>query len=336
MQKPPHRSDHGVAAWSTTSWRESAVAWIDSELAGAGRERTGEVEQASLRPWATVQRVPTADGPVWFKATGPGTRFEVGLYELLARTVPERVLTPLGADPARGWIILPDGGPSLGERKSGAELVDALVPALVEYGRLQRELEPHVDELLSLGVADMRLAAMPERFDQALQAAAGRPIERRLGAMAGTVAAWCERLAASPVRTSLDHNDLHPWNILVAEGTSAVRYYDWGDSVVAHPFAAMLVPLGFVQRGVDAELDDPRFLLARDAYLEVFTDVAPLEELIETLELACRVAKIARALTWERALQAARTQGEAVDERFEDAPLRTLESLLDDSYLGGA
>ena len=29
-----------------------------------------------------------------------------------------------------------------------------------------------------------------------------------------------------------------------------MRYYDWGDSVVAHPFAAMLVPLGFVQRGL--------------------------------------------------------------------------------------
>jgi hypothetical protein len=187
MAAEPTRSGHGVAAWSTTSWRESAVAWIDSELAGAGRERTGEVEQASLRPWATVLRVPTTDGPVWFKAAGPGTRFEVALYELLGRTVPERVLTPLGSDPERGWIILPDGGASLGERKAGAELVEALVPALVEYGRLQRELDPHVDGLLSLGVADMRPAAMPERFDQALQVAAGRPIERQLAARTGAV-----------------------------------------------------------------------------------------------------------------------------------------------------
>jgi hypothetical protein len=98
----------------------------------------------------------------------------------------------------------------------------------------------------------------------------------------------------------------------------------------------MLVPLGFVQRGLEAGLDDPRFLRARDAYLDVFDDVAPREELIETLELACRVAKIARALTWERALQAAQKQGEAVEDRFEEAPLRTLASLLDASYLGGA
>jgi hypothetical protein len=59
----------------------------------------------------------------------------------------------------------------------------------------------------------------------------------------------------------------------------------------------MLVPLVFVQRS-------PGFARARDAYLEVFADLAPHQELVETLALACRVAKIARALTWERALRA--------------------------------
>jgi hypothetical protein len=43
-----------------------------------------------------------------------------------------------------------------------------------------------------------------------------------------------------------------------------------------------------------------------------------------------------RALTWDRSLQAAREQGEAVADRFETAPLHTLASVLDDSYLGAA
>jgi hypothetical protein len=58
-------------------------------------------------------------------------------------------------------------------------------------------------------------------------------------------------------------------------------------------------------------------------------------ELVETLELACRVAKVARALTWERALLAGRDT-EGSDDDFARAPLATLESFLDDSYLGGA
>jgi hypothetical protein len=337
-------AQRGVAVWSSAAWRASAVSWVDEQLAAAGRRRTGEVEQPHLRPWATVLRVPTGDGAVWLKASGPGTAFEAALYELLARTVPDHVLTPIGADPERGWILLPDGGPALGVGKAGPDLVEALVAALVQYGRLQRELEGHVEDILALGVADMRPAAMPERFEQALEAVdainegrgdpAGRAIHGQVAAMDRTVASWCERLAASTVPPSLDHNDLHPWNIL-GDGSGAARYYDWGDSVVAHPFAAMLVPLGFVQRGLDASLDDPGFLGARDAYLDVFTDLAPRDELVETLELACRVAKIARVLTWVRALQATREQGETVDEDWETAPLQTLASVPDESYLGG-
>jgi hypothetical protein len=330
-----------VAAWSSAAWRESAVAWVDEQLAAAGLERVGEVEHPRVRPWAAVLRVPVRGGPVWFKAAGPGTAFEVPLYGLLARTVPESVLTPIATDSARAWVLLPDGGPPLAERAAGTDLVEGLVAAIVRYGRLQRELEPHVEEMLAVGVSDMRPAVMPERFAEALEAAAigadaaGRATLRKVAAMERTVTVWCERLAASPGSPSLDHNDLHPWNVL-DDGAGGVRYYDWGDSVVAHPFAAMLVPLGFVQRGLEAGLEDPGFLRARDAYLDVFSDLAPRDELADTLALACRVAKVARALTWHRALQAAREQGEAVDADWSTAPLETLAAVLEDSYLGGA
>jgi hypothetical protein len=58
-------------------------------------------------------------------------------------------------------------------------------------------------------------------------------------------------------------------------------------------------------------------------------------ELAETLALTCHVAKIARALTRHRALQAAREDGEAVDPDWASAPLETLAMVLDESYLGG-
>ena len=182
---------------------------------------------------------------------------------------------------------------------------------------------------------------MAERFDEALDAtsdhanAADRATHRRVEAMRDTFTAWCEQLAASRVPTSLDHNDLHPWNVL-GDGAGDARFYDWGDSVVAHPFAAMLVPLGFVQGSLDVDLDDRRFTDARDAYLGGFVDLAPGEDLVATLEVACRVAKVARVLTWARAIEAARQEGEDLDDQWARAPIETLASLLDDSYLGGA
>ena len=172
------------------------------------------------------------------KAAGPATAFEAGLYALLAREAPDEVLAPIALDPARGWMLLPDGGPPL----------DELPPeALGQYGRLQRALAPHADGLPALGVPDMRPEVMPARFEEALDAArasapAGGGDEgalARVEALRDDVARWCERLAASPVPASLDHNDLHQQNVL---GSGPYRFYDWGDAVVAHAFAALLVP----------------------------------------------------------------------------------------------
>ena len=224
------------------------TAWIDAHV-----ERTGAVEEVRVRPWATVLRAPTADGPVWMKLARAGTAFEVPLYGLLAREVPERVLTPIAADEERAWLLLPDGGPTIGDGDADPE---AVIAALVEYGRLQRALAPHAEEMLALGVHDMRPAIMPARFQEAL-AAAGHPAA--VAALEPAVGEWCEQLAASPLAASLDHNDLHPWNILAGP-----RYYDWGDAVVAHPFAAMLVPLGYLQH----VHGDAVLARARDAYLD--------------------------------------------------------------------
>jgi hypothetical protein len=329
--------------WSTPAWRELAGSWLDEQLAAAGIERTGEIEQPHLRPWATVLRARTTHGPVWVKAAGPGTAFEVGLYELLHRVAPDHVLTPIATDVGRSWIVLPDGGAPIGERLTGTALFDALMMALPQYGQLQRDLAPEADALLALGVTDMRPAIMPRRFDEALEVVGeyverrGRTAElttfRKVAAMGENIATWCDQLAALPGAPSLDHNDLHPWNIFV-DGDNRARFYDWGDSVVAHPFACMLVGLGFAQsRVLRAAVDDPQVLRLRAAYLEVFSDLAPHAELVEALELSCRVGKIARALIWDRAVRAL---GEDVDEAWASAPLETLGSVLDESYLGGA
>jgi hypothetical protein len=72
----------------------------------------------------------------------------------------------------------------------------------------------------------------------------------------------------------------------------------------------------------------------RDAYLGGFAGVAPHDELVATLELACRVAKIARALIWDRAVRAAVEQGEPIEDRWTTAARETLESLRRDAWVG--
>jgi hypothetical protein len=274
---------------------------------------------------------------VWLKAAGPETAFEVALYQLLERVAPERVLTPIATDPGRGWMVLPDGGVTLGERLGELDPAEAMVVVLPEYGRLQRDLGPHVDELLRLGLADMRASVMPRRFEEAVEAV-GRYVERRgteadretlrrVVAMRERFGEWCARLDGVAVGASLDHNDLHYWNVLV---DGAVRFYDFGDSVVAHPFASMLLGLGMLRRQLGVGADDPAVVRPRDAYLEVFGDLASRAELVEELELACQVGKVGRALSWHRAL---RMSGDEEAGEFADGPLVALRSLLSDSWL---
>ena len=351
---PDRGARTGTAAWSTAGWRDEAVAWVDARLAEQGRRRTGDVEQPHLRPWATVLRVPTDEGPVWLKAASAGTAFEVGLYGVLAEAVPDAVLVPLAADDDRGWVLLPDGGPTLRQRFGGEEqldaLVDAFAAALVRYGALQRALQPRAGALVELGLVDMRPARMLARFAEAVEVtrallddpavATDELREAHAAVVAATprVEAWCATLVASPIGASLDHNDLHTANVL-ADGDGAVaRFYDWGDAVVAHPFAAMLVAFRVLRDHLGTEGDDhPRLLAARDAYLDGFRDQAPGaddEELVATFETACHVAKVARALTWDRAVRAARADGAPVDAEEASAPLEWLATVLDASPYG--
>jgi hypothetical protein len=302
------------------------VTWLDERLAAVGRRRTGPVTCPHDRPWGRVLTAPTADGSVWLKAPAPGTVFEVALYDLLARVAPDQVLRPIAVDLDHGWVLLPDGGATLGARLDDTDLVDALVTVLPQYGRLQRELAAHTGDLLSFGIVDMRPAVMPARFDEAV-AAVGADRVPEVTAMRATFGERCARLAASPVPASLDHNDLHPWNVFLDGGRA--RFYDWGDAVVSHPFASMLVALAVVRAHLSVGPDDPAVTRSRDAYLEVWSDLAPHAELVADLELACWVGKVARTLVWDRAL---RLQGHDQAGEFADAPYENLAALAATSW----
>ncbi|MGC4744809.1 hypothetical protein ACLQ28_03980 [Micromonospora sp. DT201] len=82
-------ADGCVPDWSSEQWQVRARSWVESQLSRNGRRVTGPVEPR-LRPWSLVWRVPTDDGPVWFKANNRGTVHEAVLIATLAQLTPER------------------------------------------------------------------------------------------------------------------------------------------------------------------------------------------------------------------------------------------------------
>lgn len=337
------REDWAATDFTPEDYAE-AIAWCRDALAEAGRPLLSDPMLAKERPWASVFQAETSEGVVWLKMAGAGTRFEVGVYDVLRRLAPEHSLLPLALDVDRSWVILPDGGELLADlidEDAAGPLLESVFP---QYAELQLALAGSVDDLLRAGVADMRPAAMPTRFDELAERVSAYLDRRgtadehstyhRALALRDAYRGWCADLGERPGGATLDHNDLHQWNVFYErerDGVARARFYDWGDSVVAHPFSSMLVGLGALRRVYGWSPDDRRIDRIRDAYLEPFNALGTRAELVETLELAVRVGHVARGLVWDRAVA---PMGAAAPETFQTAPMECLANLLSDSYLG--
>lgn len=293
-----------AAVWSTPVWREEATAWLDRTLAEVGLERIGSVTQPHVEPWSTVLSAETSGGRVWLKAMVPGTAFEIEVYDLLVRIDPEHVLHPIASNRDRGWLLLPDGGPSLAEWHQGSELVAAMVVALPQYASLQRAMTASAQTLIETGLHNLRTDLLLERYRRALASFEGEAFADQLALLEADYGAWCEIVSGSPLSATLDHNDLHPWNILgmgagPAGDPGRAVFYDWGDSVVAHPLGSAHVPISRVRKMVGLDPEHSDALRMRDAYLEVFTDLSPHRDLVELFDVSCRLAKATRAVIWD-------------------------------------
>ncbi|MFG1906775.1 phosphotransferase [Kribbella sp. NPDC048928] len=274
--------------WDDPAWRTAALDWLEVRLTELGVRETGP-RRVRVRPWSVIVRVEAAS-PVWFKAASPGSVFEAGLGEALARWTPEHVLTPYAVDAARGWSLLPSGGELLRSLPPGPQEWEE---ALTQYADLQLALVPRVEELLRLGVPDARVAVLPAVFDVAVAENGTLSAEERarLRAFRPRLVEWCDELRAIDVPDSLDHADLHDGQILVAE---RYTFFDWGDANVGHPFCSLLIAL---ERAADLHGTE---VVARleDAYLDRWP--GSLAELRRAAELARHLSQLTRLRSWGR------------------------------------
>jgi len=296
-----------VTPWTDAAWLDEVCDWVRARLTALGLTSTGPVEQPHVMPWSTALRVPTDQGPVWFKANAAGSLYEAPVAQLLLQHRVPHVLQPLAVDTARGWLLLPDGGPTLRTQERDISVWEQVLPA---YAELQRATADVADELVAAGAPDLRPARLPAVLDGLLAdpewLMLGQPdgiTPERLTAvrgLRGNYASWCAELADSAVPATLQHDDLHDNNVLGSDG--AWVFFDWSDACVAHPFGTLLVALRSAAHRRSLAADAPGVLRMRDAYLEAWTDLHDRRELLHLLRLAMRTAKVGRALSWQSSL----------------------------------
>jgi hypothetical protein len=267
--------------------RPAADDWIRAYV-----EPVGPIETASVEPWATVLRVPLADGTVWFKACAPIQAFEARLSAELFARWPDRVANVLAHDEERAWLLLADAGTPVKELGNPPELWLAALPP---YAELQRGEAAQSDDHLAHGVPDLRTEVLPERYEDFLRH--DIPLEaeeiRRLREFAPRLAELCDELAGRGIPESIQHDDLHIANLYVRG--DELRVLDWGDSSIAHPFFSLFETFRFLEEINGLAPGDPWFARLRDAYLEPWGP-----GFTETFDLALRVGAFAHSIAWMR------------------------------------
>jgi hypothetical protein len=267
--------------------RAAAEAWIRAHL-----DPVGGIEVVHERPWATVLRVPLADGVAWFKACAPVQAFEPRLTSELFARWPDRVAGVLGHDQERGWLLLADAGAPI---RTFGNPPEAWLAALPLYAELQRGETAYTSDHLAHGVPDLRVVTLPARYEDLLRQEL--PLEgdelALLRRFAPHFADLCGDLAAHNIPETVQHDDLHMGN-LYADGRH-LRLLDWGDASISHPFASLVVTFRFLEEINQLPPTHPWLERLRDAYLEPWGS-----GLSGTFALAMRVGTFARALAVAR------------------------------------
>ena len=281
--------------WAQPGWRARAEAWIAQQLGPLGREAAGAVEEVKLRPWSAVLRAPTSGGDMYFKANLRALANEPELTRLLHRIDPEHVLPVLAEEPAEGWMLQADGGPTMRSRLDGVDDLGRWERMLGCYAELQVRASEHVEELLAAGAPDRRLAVLPGLFERLV---AGEHV--RLRALAGRVEERAAELDGFGLPMSIDHSDLHAGNVL-SPGDGYV-FFDWHEGAVTHPFFSMVVATRWLHHHHAVEAGSPEEARLHEAYLAPWAEFGAMTSLRAALDLALRLGTLTRALGWMRVL----------------------------------
>ncbi|MBG6190847.1 hypothetical protein IWX64_001799 [Arthrobacter sp. CAN_A212] len=297
--------------WASPAWHQEIQLWITQVLQNCDLAQTGPLEQVRIRFWSTQVTVPTDHGQLWFKENNPGQFAEAAIVARLAELAPDHVAAPLAIEPAKGWMLTPDHGKTLASLKSADYRLWILV--VTGFADFQLQLVPHGLPLAAAGLVSMDPAIAGNFASNQLLLHTGLPPDHPLHLSAqatdgiyASIPALEEAarsVAALGVPLSLQHNDLHADNAFIPGATTApLRFFDFGDSYWAHPFSSLYVPLTVMQEQWQTTSDDPRIQAVITAYLERWTDYAPLAELRLAVEPALKLARLHRYGSWLRLL----------------------------------
>ncbi len=205
------------------------------------------------------------------------------------------VLDPLTVPPVLGAVlgrVLLDGVPGADQYEAtGASLLD-MVRQLVQ---LQAGWIGRTAELLTLGVPDIRPAALTPRIEAVAQRLRGELSDderRQVDDLVGGLDARWAAISECGLPDTLVHGDFHPGNVRGTAGNLVIL--DWGDSAVGHP---MIDQLAFGRR-----LSTPDRFAVEQEWARAWQRIVPGSDASRAAELLRPVAALNAAVVYQQFL----------------------------------
>lgn len=285
---PPDRP-----GWTDPAWVGDVSAWLDS----LGIRRSGPIEQVKSWTVSCLLRIPTEAGDLYFKAVPAFFPTEAGVTAALAREFPDWMPQIVAVDPDRRWLLMRAfAGVHLEEAPDLARWEEALGG----YARMQVSLVGQESRLLAAGCNDRRPAVMFAQYERLLADDAfllthfsAEEVDALRSQLPG-LKALAQSLEARGIPYTLEHGDLHCRNVAAEPG--AIRFFDWSDACIAHPFFSVKY---FLDNRDDAVREQPGVderLLA--AYLEPWAPFASPADLRAAVDEAARLSHVHYALSY--------------------------------------
>ncbi len=283
--------------WFQENYKDYIKNWIDKELEKANVYLNGEIEHIKESDTSLVLRVPTNEDNYYFKAVGPGSKYEVSLSRLLHMENPKKTVEVLGINETEGWQLMKElKGQTL------RTLKDKKVwqKAISEYAEFQISQIGNVEKFLQIGVPNRRISILKEEINQNIvqmcETGLSKEETKSVMALLPTLMDMCDEME-SIIPASIEHGDLHTNNIMVVENN--VVFFDWGDASVSHPFFSTRIFWNTLYDLISLESEWLEMVEEfRPYYLEPWTKIAPMKEIDRALRISDELACVYRALGW--------------------------------------
>jgi hypothetical protein len=231
-------------SWARPGWLAAATDWLLAALAEAGLAATGPVEVRRRWSLSCLLRLPTTGGDVFFKAVPPLFAVEPVLTQYLATLFPGRVPAVLATSP-RHWLLMRAfTGRALYEYTD----IEVWTRALRGYAEMQVALSHRYADLTELGCPMRPLATLPRQVRLVLDDTDALQIDQPRGlseadhhALRDLLPVFdqaCAEMTALGLPDTLEHGDLHAYNIFVRSDNGYV-FYDWTDGCLTQPLLCL-------------------------------------------------------------------------------------------------